>query len=342
MERKLASIQTIHDIQPIYTLDGDEANSIELAHVLGWSVIVKKHEFQENDPCVFFEIDSILPEQNWSEFLRSKKFHIKTMKLNNMRTANAPVISQGLVLPAGILDEVHYEWIMGEDVTELLGVTKYERVEEWTKQGNAKGKFHPFVPKTDELRLQSFPDALTQMLGLPYYITQKLDGTSCTVVKDDNGIHVYSRNLGVGESSNYYQTALSQGLIDVVNEHPYRAIQGEIIGENIQANRLGVKGNHFFAFSIFNLVDGIYEGYKNFIRDCEAWEIPHVPILDIGNAFDYTMEELEEFSNEGHYSNGFPQEGIVIRPQTEKYSSILGGRLSFKVININFLLRIKE
>ena len=44
MQRKLASIQRIDALTPI-----DGADRIERAHVLGWTVVVRKGEFQEGD-----------------------------------------------------------------------------------------------------------------------------------------------------------------------------------------------------------------------------------------------------------------------------------------------------
>ena len=89
--RTLASIKTISDILPI-----DGKDRIVLAMVDGWSVIVKKDEFQIGDNCVYIEIDSVLPEKPEFEFLRSKNFRIKTMKM-------AGVISQGICFPMSIL-----------------------------------------------------------------------------------------------------------------------------------------------------------------------------------------------------------------------------------------------
>ena len=54
--RHLASIQQIVDIQPI-----QNADSIELARVLGWNVVVKRDQFKIGDPIVYLEIDSITP-----------------------------------------------------------------------------------------------------------------------------------------------------------------------------------------------------------------------------------------------------------------------------------------
>ena len=55
-ERKLASIQEVVSTEPIEGRD-----RIELAHVLGWQVIVKKDEFKPGDKCIFVEPDALMP-----------------------------------------------------------------------------------------------------------------------------------------------------------------------------------------------------------------------------------------------------------------------------------------
>lgn len=57
--RKLATIQRISAIRPI-----EGADKIEVADVLGWSVVVGKGEFQAGDLAVYFEIDSWLDASN--------------------------------------------------------------------------------------------------------------------------------------------------------------------------------------------------------------------------------------------------------------------------------------
>lgn len=92
-QRELCYIAKVNKITPI-----EGADNIELAHVLGWTCIVKKDEFKEGDLGIYFEIDSKLPETEWSEFLANKHYKVKTMKLNKFK-----VISQGLLLPADAL-----------------------------------------------------------------------------------------------------------------------------------------------------------------------------------------------------------------------------------------------
>lgn len=90
---------------------------MSLRSIDGWSVIVKKNEFQVGDKCVYCEIDSVLPEKPEFEFLRNKNFRIKTMKMGG-------VISQGICFPLSILPESEYK--VGDDVTDIMGVKQYE------------------------------------------------------------------------------------------------------------------------------------------------------------------------------------------------------------------------
>ena len=74
-ERSLAHIEKIAWVKPI-----EGADNIELIGILGWNCIAKKGEFKEGSWCCYFEIDSKLPEKEWSEFMRSKHFKVKTLE----------------------------------------------------------------------------------------------------------------------------------------------------------------------------------------------------------------------------------------------------------------------
>ena len=123
-ERKLATVQKILNINPIVGAD-----RIEVATVLGWQcVIAKKDNFKIGDLVVYFEIDSILPDKPIFDFMRDRKFKVKTIRLKKQ-------ISQGLIMPISILPEK--KWNEGDDVTEILEVTKYDpQREEEEKQSN--------------------------------------------------------------------------------------------------------------------------------------------------------------------------------------------------------------
>ena len=134
MSRKLASIQRIWKIEPI-----EGADRIELAHVLGWQCVVNKGQFQPMDLAVYFEIDSFLPIRSEFEFLRSssyKKTDImgEDFRLRTMRFRGQ--ISQGLLLPISSFPEIVEDTALGTDVTELLGVRKWEIEERATTGGD--------------------------------------------------------------------------------------------------------------------------------------------------------------------------------------------------------------
>lgn len=169
MERKLASIQKIIKTEPIPNRD-----RIVLATVLGWHVIVRKEEMKPGDLVVYVETDSILPDcEKFADIPRDKR-RIRMMKM-------AGVYSQGICFPLSILPNGGYK--EGDDVTEVLGIKKYEPDERnsgrpWYKHANgpkvpkpwARFKFtrwlwkkfiykpsyidfpKGFVPKTDETR----------------------------------------------------------------------------------------------------------------------------------------------------------------------------------------------
>lgn len=155
-ERALAHIEEIAWIKPI-----DGADNIELAGVLGWDVIVKKEAFHVGDKCVFFEIDSKLPEREWSEFLRPKHFKIKTMKLGKFG-----VWSQGLALPVDVFPEFSLRGSdlngtyppVGTDVTELLGV-RYSVEEDnirKSKAGDPNAKYKAMAARHPNLAKQKW------------------------------------------------------------------------------------------------------------------------------------------------------------------------------------------
>lgn len=141
-ERALAYIVTIDDITPI-----EGADNIELARVSGWRVIVNKEQFKPGDAAVFFEIDSLVPETEWSEFLRPKKFRVKTYRLNKFK-----VTSQGLLMPMDILPKGK-TFNVGDDVTKVLGVTYYVKEDNYrkAKDGNPNEKYNRMAAKHPKL-----------------------------------------------------------------------------------------------------------------------------------------------------------------------------------------------
>src|SRR4051812_46048509 len=180
--RKLVTIRKISEMHPI-----PDADLIERARIDGWNVVVKKGEFQSGDLCVYGEIDSVFPaSDDRFAFLEGKRLQTKKMR---------GVVSQGIAFPISILGQI--ETKIGDDVTDFLGVTKYEPPP--PKSMEAKGEFPWFIPKTDAERVQNLVEDLNIHLGKLAFVTEKLDGSSITIFsqRDENGWNtgICSRNL---------------------------------------------------------------------------------------------------------------------------------------------------
>ena len=105
-------------IRKVFGLSSIEGcDRIEPAHIDGRQIIVKKGEFNTGDLCIYIEIDSVLSEKPEFEFLRSKNFRIKTMRM-------AKTIGRGICFPVTISPAGHYEG--GQDGTDILGVKQGE------------------------------------------------------------------------------------------------------------------------------------------------------------------------------------------------------------------------
>lgn len=324
----LASIQKIKKVFPI-----EGADRIEGVDVLGWKCVVRKGIFKENDLCIYIEIDTIIPKHLLDEtYEGDEKIRLRTVKMKGQ-------ISQGLVLPINKYYESPFpfesiEGEEGDDITDLLGIEKYEKAIPANMQGIIKGNFPGFLIKTDEVRIQSEPELLELLKGKPYYITTKLDGTSATYYKLDGKFGVCSRNLELDRGDNTYWKMAEKYKIEDWLPEGY-AIQGEICGEGIQKNPLGIKGQDLFIFNVFDIKNGEYMFPTRIpINVKDKANISFVPIEEFGKSFNYTLEELLEKAKGKYPNTNKNREGIVVRS--------LDQTISFKVVNNDYLLKDDE
>ena len=327
--RKLSSIQKIKALEPIPTAD-----AIEKATVLGWQLVVKKGEFQVEDWCVFCEIDSLFPDKPEFEFLRPRGMRIRTIRLRGQ-------ISQGICFPLSVLPE-NTGVEEGKDVTDLLEITKYEAPIPASLAGIAKGAFPVFIPKTDETRVQVLQEILDKYKNERCCITEKLDGSSVTYFVNEGIFGVCSRNLELLETSEniLWKVARTLQIEEKLSAmHQNIAIQGELIGEGIQGNLYGLKGQSVRFFNVFDIDKYAFLDFVPFLETINALGLQAVPVLENDYVLSNDIEELIEKSKAKSVLNpAVWREGIVIRPLTEKQEAGLG-RVSFKAINPEFLLK---
>ena len=362
--RKLATVQTIADIQPI-----PDADAIEVATIKGWKVVTRKGEFQIGEKVIYFEIDSLIPKTSVTEFLMKNETdteaRLKTIKLRGQ-------LSQGLVISLGQAYTMNKELngenaepfgeSEGTDLSDILHIEKYEPPVKYGDEG--RSIYWPFsLSKTDEERIQNIPEIIDTIIekGLHLCISVKLDGTSMTVIHQPDGVHVAGRNNDfdktdeVAYNNKYWSTAKKYNLPSILEkyheEHPdeYLAVQGELIGPGIQGNKMNLSELKFYIFNLFKSTNSCASwdklGYEDLITFCTKNGLDHVPY--IYSDFDLTLNNLANVDAlltfaEGTYRNDaegyFPnakesqqREGLVFRS--------LDHQLSFKVINNNYLLK---
>lgn len=339
--RRLATIERITETAPI-----PDADAILRARVRGWDVVVRVGEFTAGDHCVYFEVDTLLDvtDERFA-FLAARGVRTDAADHSGhvLRTARLRgQYSQGLALPVAAFPELGPvgDDRVGEDVTGVLAVRRWDPPLPAELSGTVRGMRPSWIPATDEERVQNAAGILDAEAD--WIATEKIDGTSTTfwVTGDDHG--TCSRNLDLMEQPttmlwrlaaelNVHERLRASGLGERV------VLQGETFGEGVQGNPLRIAGRRFAAFTL--LVDGaeVPRG------DWPDWMSElSVPVHDL--TFPATVDEAlaQVDSLRSLVSPGRQVEGVVWRAGDRTHVTTADGarlRASFKVISNRYLLK---
>jgi RNA ligase (TIGR02306 family) len=235
-------------------------------------------------------------------------YRIKTM---NMRGA----LSQGLFLPLANFPEISGAK-EGEDVTGALSVRKWELPEVVSSgSGTMIGNKPHGIPTTDESRVQSNEIYLEVLGGNAYYITTKMDGTSCTVYHKDGECGVCGRNYAYADDDEsamwkyVHKFALHEKMKQLGRNI---ALQGEFCGEGIQKNRLKLFEPVLYVFDVLDMDTLRYMSLDEMAEITDRLGLKRVPLEEEGDNFGYSLNELLKKAK-GKYPSGTNKEGIVVR-----------------------------
>jgi len=358
MERKLASVRKIEEIKKI-----EGADKIVAYRVDGWWVVDSIDKYKVGDLVIYIEPDAWVPTE-LAPFLTKGKAPreyngVKGEKLRTVKLRGQ--ISQGLLLPlndqmiiSANLTEIVFEKfddVEGMDVTEKLGIQKWEPTIAENMRGLIKSTFPSFIRKTDQERIQNIKHRdLEQHKNDMFEVSIKLDGTSFTAYNRDGEVGVCSRNQDLkleGNDSNVYVGfALRTKILEFLLFHGKNiAIQGELMGPGIQDNREGLNEVKLFVFDVFNIDTGSYMNHGeriNLLADLKKYmanvhntmnydTIQSIPIMSVGNKIGDNTVETFLADAEGKSLNHPVREGIV-------WKSITDPGFSFKAISNVFLL----
>ena len=356
--RKLATIRRIAEIRPI-----ENADAIEHVRVDGWWVVGKKGEFQVDDLAVYIEIDAWCPHElapflskgkDPREYSGVKGERLKTVKLRG-------AVSQGLLLPIPTELNDPTQFTEGLDVTELLGVQKWEPPIPAQLRGKIAGNFPSWLRKTDEDRIQNCFKDVSPRLNESWAIEEKVDGSSMTVgyrkgdfILDKEGqpipeeFVVCSRNLSLkldDEHNTFVRIAKESNIQDAMKAYGRNlGISGELIGEGVQGNKYDIKGHRWLVFNIFDVDTGKYvsaEERQLIIRDLVALgaTIEQVPVITaVGTKLldGLSVDDFLEMAEGKSILNPKTErEGLVFKNQTDP-------NISFKAISNRWLLKTGE
>lgn len=354
-ERALCSIVTVKSMSPIAGAD-----KIVVAEVNGWQCVISKDEgINEGDLALYFSIDSIpdLDDPNCA-LVKKRGGRIKTIKLRG-------IISQGLLAPLGWLSARGHDTTQfseGDDVTEIMGVTKYiheEEADQYLPPAallKASGSevtqldFPSFVRKTDETRLQDKPHLLEYIAERDVVITRKEDGSSATFIHNDGRFSICGRNYEwlspTGSAKNYFLIAnkfnIEEGLAALQRNI---ALQGELVGPKVNANRMRLEEYQYRVFDIWDIDKREYYPWDEVVCVCAELKIATVPVVYRGPAAELplTVPAFLQLAEKQKYTPQALAEGIVVKTDdpcpSEHESATDQRRVSFKVISNKYLLK---
>ena len=381
------------------------ADRIELATVMDYTVVVKKGEYKPGDMGIYVEVDSLLPDgldselsikynllknheigknmtdeerENamkeiqaqskypYFEFLRDKKFKIKSMKLSKFG-----VISQGILfrpVDLGITDKVKdgQDFTIQFNITEIVQdaeeaglntgkkdgwlvrkLMRYKWFRNWRKRHNIAEVWDPTFPgKSDEENVQKiYSKMFAQYADKEWVATEKLEGQNITVYSEVvNGwfgrktkrIGVCSRTRELnpnGNSHGFWDTVKRLHLDEKVKNIPGEWFcRGEHVGPGIQGNIYKLPRTEVYFFDFYKKVDGkwVKLNFDESIAFAKKWDLPFVPVLDEH----YKLPE-------GHTNDkGVFVSGADIMLQQSDKNTVFGNNLSHK--REGFVLRLKD
>ena len=318
---KLCSIERIKSVET-----HPNADSLDIATVLGYKAIVKRGQYKSGDLICFIQPDCVLPDAPWATFYKSKSSRTKAIKLRGSW-------SMGIIESldnVGLFFRDSYE--EGYEVSQILGVIKYEPPA--PQSLDAKGLLPFGIFKTDEERFQNLEN-------IPYGeivdVSLKYDGSSASYAFKNDEFAICSRSLHLKEESLNKYTKIAKDLqikekltAFCQNHKVNLCLRGEMFGSGIQGlenNPHSKKPLGFALFSVLNLDTLKYELKDSpfyFTKVAAELGLEAVKIAEENVAL--TPELINKYDELINKIDGNSFEGVVIK----------GKSFSFKVINKHY------
>ncbi len=341
----------------------DNADALEVARVFGYWCVVPKGEYVTGDKAVYIPEASIVPDGILEKMGLLGKLNgpqhnrVKAIKLRGL-------LSQGLLYraPEGIVaspDGSCRRFALGEDVSEFLGIEKYEPEIPFGMAGDVMNLGTEHVPHYDIENIKNHPELIKD--GEYVVMTEKIHGTFCGVgimpfERDElieKRIAVFSKGLGsqglvfkensVNSNNLYVRTIKSCGvdrfLLDNFGDSTVPVfIMGEIFGKGVQDLDYGMKRPEFRTFDLAFGAAGDIEYLPEMLWSDRF--LSHFKPVEVLYRGPYSKEVMMKVTSGKETISGGThlREGVVIRPVEERYSHNIG-RVIVKSVSEEYLLR---
>lgn len=301
------------------------ADTLSITHIHGgYPVIIKTGEFNEGDKAVYVPVDSVVPADDpcW-EFLAGHT-RIRAKRLRG-------------VFSMGLLTAADPSWEIGQNVQEIMRITKYEPPEPLHAGGEDEADPGFMSKFTDIEGLRRWTGVFVE--GEEVIITEKIHGASGRWLWSENRLWVGSHRAIKKEDPNnmYWQIAVNYKLAEILKSWPDVAIYGEVYG-NVQKLKYGAKPNSPARVAFFDALDiktHKYFDVAEFLSFMQLAGLPVVPILHHGpwqNDLASLAEGMSTIEGADHV-----REGIVIKPLKERWNDQVG-RVVLKLPGEGYLL----
>jgi RNA ligase (TIGR02306 family) len=344
--RVTAEVLTVHD--------HPNADALELAQVGLYRAVVARGVYRTGDAAVYIPEQAVLPTELVEELgLTGRLAGKASNRVKAVRLRGE--LSQGLVCRPSALADVDLAKAAdeGTDFAEVLGITKWVPPVPTTMNGDVEAA-PDLLPWVDVENIQRYPDIFEA--GEPVVLTEKLHGTAClmTYVAGDERLYVSSKGYGAKglalkeDPRNLYWRAIRTYDVPAVAARLAAelgasriGVFGEVFGAGVQDLVYGADGRgEALGYAVFD-VSAEVDGQVRWLDPAEVLggALPVVPRLysgpyDIAKVLELATG-LETVSGRGLHL----REGVVIRPATERYSPVVGGRAMAKAVSPAYLTR---
>lgn len=334
-DRKMASIRRIEEIKAI-----PEADKICAYRIGGWWVVDSVGKYSVDDLVIYCEVDSWIPS-NIAPFLSKgnepREFEgIKGERLRTIRLRGT--LSQGLLLPLSLLDNVDSLLFDGLDVSYPLGIIKYEPPVPACLAGEVKGMFPSFIRKTDQERIQNLSDEFESFKQYDFEVSEKCEGTSSTFYYNNGEFGCCSRNLNLKENYNntFWRIAADYNIKSKLESLGKNiAIQAELCGPGIQKNYYNISNFEIFVFDIYDIDKQQYYNSIERLHLCESLGLKHVPIC----VDKYELHENSSIDDILKFSEGKSKINANKEREGLVFKCIQNPSISFKSISNKYLIK---